>query len=93
MRIAAPNFQEIATPFDVPNDIMNHSALYYLGHESTQATLWRTVTGAGVPRSYSIGVRAFTRAADKPRRRALLVGINDYPDPATFALIKAENAY
>jgi hypothetical protein len=78
----APNFSEVATPFDIPNDILNHDAVHYLSHTNTVASVWRTFSGVPTPGAVGRGLQAFRTLATKPERRALLVGINDYPDPA-----------
>lgn len=82
IRLAADNFEEIGTRFDKPNDIINHDPAWYLGHPNTRATVWRDLSGAKVAKSLSRSMGAFRKLNTKPSRRALLVGINDYPDPA-----------
>ena len=74
-------FIEVATEFDIPNDPLNHDAAHYLCHENAVSTVWRTLSGVRVPRALTSGVEAFKKANAKPKRRALLIGINDYPDP------------
>ncbi len=82
IRMAADNFEEVGTRFDIPNDIINHDPTWYLGHANTRATVWRDISGAKVAKSLSRGMQVFRTLSAKPTRRALLVGINDYPDPA-----------
>ncbi len=82
IRLAADNFEEVGTRFDVPNDIINHDPTWYLGHANTRATVWRDVSGAKVARAMTRSMDTFRSLAKKPTRRALLIGINDYPDPA-----------
>jgi metacaspase-1 len=82
IRLSAGNFEEVGTRFDVPNDILNHDATWYLNHQNTRATVWRAISGAKVPRALSRGMETFRALSAKPTRRALLVGINDYPDAA-----------
>lgn len=82
IRMSANNFEEVGTQFDVPNDILNHEATWYLSHQNTKTTVWRTISGARVPRSLTNSLQKFRTLSAKPTRRALLVGINDYPDPA-----------
>jgi hypothetical protein len=82
IRMSADNFEEVGTGFNIPNDILNHDATWYLNHQNTRATVWRDISGAKVARALSRGMEAFRTLSGKPRRRALLVGINDYPDPA-----------
>lgn len=86
IRIADARFEQIVTHFDEPG-MLDHSAERYLAHPAAEAGLWADfgVPSALAPR----GTGAATRirrvrpsAARKPsvRRRALLVGINEYPD-------------
>jgi hypothetical protein len=82
IRICADNFVQVSTEFDKPNDILNHDAVYYLSHQNTKALVWREVSGVRVSRAITDTSKAFNKLAIKPNRRALLIGINDYPDPA-----------
>ena len=77
-----PNFTEIRTPFDKPNDIINHDALWYFNHANTQAQVWREISGARSARAMTRDLRVARMVTVRPERRALLVGINEYPDPA-----------
>jgi hypothetical protein len=93
LRLRAENFQQVTTEFDIPG-MLDHDAIQYLSHANTRTVVWRFVAQELAP----TGVRAlgasakvlnqqrrFVRQArlqPKPRQRALLVGINDYPDPA-----------
>ncbi len=81
-------FQQIETFFDIPG-WMDHDATEYLGHEKTVAGLWAPMAqeqlggarGAAIARTLESA--AMPPETDRPkRRRALLVGINDYPNPA-----------
>lgn len=82
LHMAADNFEEVGTEFDIPNDILNHEATWYLDHQQTRSTVWRELSGVKVPKILSRGLQQFHVHNTKPQRRALLVGINDYPDPA-----------
>lgn len=85
LHLAADNFRQVLTPFDIESDPFNHDAPAYLTHPATRDALWSEAT-AVLPRrlaGLAKGVEKTLRAtAAKPRRRALLVGIDDYPDPA-----------
>ena len=78
------NFSQVETPFDLPG-IGDHAAEGYLGHRSTIENVWRPIGARAVG-----GGRSFIPPPRAPRvvgtavrrRKALLVGINDYPDPA-----------
>ena len=68
----------IPAPFE--HGLLNHDGDCYLGHAATGAVALPRMlpsTGARAARSLSRG--AARQAA--PRRRALLIGINDYPNP------------
>lgn len=84
----ANNFRQIETHFDVPG-VADHSAIAYLQHPSTVEQIWmplasgrsgtRSFSHAGARPARSVG--APKGAKSKPAKRALLVGINDYPRP------------
>jgi hypothetical protein len=82
IELQADNFEQVNAPFDIPNDILNHSATWYLGHANAIATVWRDLAGGPQPRAFTNAARGFAKSMAKPTQRALLVGINDYPDPA-----------
>ncbi len=93
IRIDAPNFSEVLTEFDKPGDILNHDPVYYFNHENTRTRVWPDVAGGKSSRRVSRAFTAIDRAmapvpARRKReavtsdRRALLIGINDYPNPA-----------
>ena len=81
LSIADAAFTQVLTPFDVPNDLLNHNAEWYLTRPETIATLTQTMQGA-IPKALASAARAFNRATRAPDKRALLIGINEYPDPA-----------
>lgn len=81
LSIADAAFTQVLTPFDIPNDLLNHNAEWYLSRPETIETLTQTVQGA-IPKALASAARAFARATRAPDKRALLIGINDYPDPA-----------
>ncbi len=83
LRISDERFEQVQTPFDIPNDALNHDATSYLSHRNTIDTAWRALVGsAASTREVTKATRDFRRALRKPDKRALLIGINDYPDPA-----------
>jgi len=91
IRIDAPNFAEVLTEFDKPGDVLNHDPIFYFNHQNTQTRVWPDVAGGkpsrSVTRSFGAIDKALTTAprvtpSRRPDRRALLVGINDYPNPA-----------
>lgn len=78
----ADNFNQVRTPFDI-DGFADHAAEEYLMHRSTVENVWEVVAadaaGAPTPRSRML-VSASVRKARKPQRKALLIGINDYPN-------------
>lgn len=80
IRLSDPRFAELVAEFEEPG-VGDHNGIRYLEHAVTRENVWRSLA--------PVTTRAMTRrrprpAAPKPKpdRRALLVGINDYPDPA-----------
>lgn len=75
----------IIADFDIPNDPINHDGAHYLAHPVMAATVLPVLLPHGDARMES-SIRALAMPAvittPSVRRRALLVGINDYPDPA-----------
>jgi hypothetical protein len=91
IRLHADNFTQVETGFDDPG-ILDHDAISYLTHPNTVSTVWRTLARtdgelvrafAAKPKQLNAMNKAFSVAAarGRPHRRALLVGINEYPDP------------
>lgn len=81
LHMAGGNFEEIGTQFDIPNDSLNHDATWYLSHQHTRSTVWREISAIKISKAFTRGLQQFQAHNAKPKRRALLVGINDYPDP------------
>lgn len=81
----APNFNQTETPFD-DEGVGDHAATSYFRHRNTVENVWRPIGAAAVgAKAFGSAPTVRTRAAAAKRRkqrRALLVGINDYPDPA-----------
>jgi hypothetical protein len=82
LRIQAPNFVEIQARFDKPNDLLNHDPIWYFNHGNTQNRVWLDLSGARPPRTLTRDVRTARALGARPGRRALLIGINAYPNPA-----------
>lgn len=88
----ADNFKQVETYFDI-DGFADHDAAEYLSHPATVQQVWETLAlwaqeiaapEPGVPRRRAfIPVFAEPDVAEKrpPRRQALLIGINDYPNP------------
>jgi metacaspase-1 len=82
LRIQADNFTSVQTPFDKPNDPLNHDAIWYFDHANTRNSVWLDLSGARPTRTLSREVEAGRTLGARPARRALLIGINAYPNPA-----------
>jgi len=91
VRLDAPNFAEVRTEFDKAGDFLNHDPIDYFNHPNAQARVWPDAAGGRSARSVARAFRAIdqasapaarSRRAGGPDRRALLIGINDYPNPA-----------
>jgi hypothetical protein len=54
----------------------------YLNHPATIERVWTPLANARNARVFSRTVALYRKVKEKPRRRALLIGINNYPDPA-----------
>ncbi|MDZ3991949.1 caspase family protein [Pseudomonas sp. Teo4] len=85
------NFTQVMTPFDKPGDVLNHDATYYLGQSETVANVWGPLLQTGVSKGFdkrlavvdkslSIAVSK-GRAVRRTKDKALLIGINNYPNP------------
>ena len=82
IKLEDADFAQIITDFDKPNDILNHDPLYYFNHTNTQARVWPQVARVQAARSLTRELRSTRALTTPPARRALLIGINDYPNPA-----------
>jgi hypothetical protein len=90
---SAANFRQTEAPFDLPG-VGDHAAEGYFSQENTIENVWRPIAAlaveatdfSGLPRSLAApGGKSKAKsktaapAVRPPRRKALLVGINDYP--------------
>jgi hypothetical protein len=80
LSLDAANFTQVDATFGNFWQI-NHDAINYLTHVNARDQVWRAVAGAPVTRNMAASVKAFDAYANPPSHRALLVGINNYPDP------------
>lgn len=84
IRLTEPNFAQIETFFDIqgPGD---HDVTEYMRHRRTLGTVWSDAVmelrGEPLARSLPTTRKAPAAWAMKPQKRALLVGINEYPNP------------
>ena len=74
-------FRQLMTPFDMPGR-GDHDASGYFRHPVTVDGLWRPLAARarGARSMAGPSVQALRAVERSPRRKALLVGINDYPD-------------
>jgi len=88
--ISSDLYLELPTPFH--HGMINHEAVEYLTNPVTVARAWPMIAGmaakAAVPLHLGSNelARAFkpsNKIERKPKRKALLIGINDYPDEAS----------
>lgn len=81
--ITDPKFLQVPTPSPSGHSpVATTAGPGYLDHPNTKSAVWSALAR---PRSRALFVRSLTvfgRAIEKPKRRALLIGINNYPDPA-----------
>jgi hypothetical protein len=80
LKVPSSAYLQVDTP-----SALGHDAIGYLSHPNTIARVWRELA-ARRPASKALTRRALTsvsteRAKAAGERRALLVGINDYPNP------------
>ena len=62
--------------------MLNHDPIYYFNHANTQARVWFDIASVQPARALAREVRLTRTVIAPPNRRALLIGINDYPNPA-----------
>lgn len=82
VRINDESFTQVETSFDIPWDPMNHDAATYLGHANAVSSAWSDVVGGSQRALMTRSLKAVQKLPRTPNRRALLVGIDKYADPA-----------
>jgi metacaspase-1 len=76
-------FLQVLTPSPAGHDpIGGADQPGYLNHPNTMQLVWRALATPSGARDFVKSVRVIRKLRIKPRRRALLIGINEYPDPA-----------
>lgn len=79
----ATNFTQIQTHFDI-DGIADHAAHEYLAHQNTIEEIWQPAFNGSLRRAFAPPPPPKTKAKAKQikmkARKALLVGINDYPN-------------
>jgi hypothetical protein len=85
IRLQADGFEQVDTLFDLP-DPLDHDAGAYLQHANTVNRVWASIAGGPeyeplrAARQLTRGTTLARPRRAQPGRRALLVGINQYPD-------------
>lgn len=81
--LAASGFLQVST-----HSLAGHSPTAtrlgpgYLDHPNTHAMVWSALAHPAGGRAFARNLAIVSKASAKPKRRALLIGINEYPDPA-----------
>lgn len=74
-------FKQVSTYFDIPG-MLDHDAVSYLRHVAVRDEVWKPIV-KGEPETIVRSIDKWKKASKKkPVKRALLVGINEYPNPA-----------
>ena len=83
IQITDDRFLQVFTPSEAGHDPIGTAAQPgYLNHPNTVARVWSTLATRDNARVFKRTVTIYRKGKVKPHRRALLVGINNYPDPA-----------
>jgi hypothetical protein len=76
-------FLQVLTPSLAGHDPIGTQAQPgYLNHPNTLELVWRTLATPSGAREFQKSARVIRKLKQKPQRRALLIGINKYPNPA-----------
>ncbi len=79
----SPEFTEVRTPSAAGHaPTRSAGGPGYLDHEATQRGVWSVLATPAATREFTRAAAVQRLSQRKPRRRALLIGINAYPDPA-----------
>lgn len=89
IKVSSDRYKEIEVPFT--KDFINHDGLCYLTQDGTVQVAWPLINAMLKPEEskdfqlFSPLSRSFStsKATRKPKRKAVLFGINDYPDEAS----------
>ena len=83
IKLSATNFQHILTPSSAGHDpIGTPDAPGYLNHPEA-AVVYRALATTSGAREFKRSTTLYRKVLARPERRALLIGIDEYPDPAT----------
>jgi len=92
--IDGANYTQVETAFKAPNPIDNHDVLKYIGHTNAIFEAWSRIRDLmnlsapdlsrkqkGLEKKWATEAFSSIKSPKKSTRKALLVGINDYPNP------------
>lgn len=78
-----PKFLQVPTPSGSGHSpVATAAGPGYLDHPNTKSAVWTVLVQPPGAKAFTRSLTFFDHATEPPRRRALLIGINDYPDPA-----------
>lgn len=80
LRLVDEKFEEVRTLFDTPASQIEEPAAY-LTHENVTLTVWSDISKTGAARTDMRRVRKVARSGGVHPDRALIVGIDAYPEP------------
>ncbi len=80
IRLFDKNFEQVDCFFDIAG-MADHDAPVYLAHPNASTPVWVDLVSSKKTRAASRRERARVQRGGEHRHRALLIGINDYPDP------------
>ncbi len=78
IRVTARNFEQVDCAFDI-SGFADHDATEYLAHASTSDVVWSDMLSQNRLQRKHRSMRHAVRSGKIHRRRALLIGINEYP--------------
>ncbi|MGZ0188736.1 MAG: caspase family protein, partial [Alphaproteobacteria bacterium] len=81
LTVIAPNFEEIET-LNIPGDGSWDDAPAFLSHQSLTLSLWADALASPGQTQAAKQQRSTARAAGAHAKRALVIGIDAYPDPS-----------
>jgi hypothetical protein len=82
VKLVSSNFQQLITRFDEPNSAINHNEIYYFSSPASEVA-WRAIAApAAKAKTLVRNLGTLEASRPRPKRRALIVGINEYANPA-----------
>lgn len=82
INLPASNFRQVDTSFDIPG-WADHDAIEYIRHPNAIRYVWSILARPGIKRALPQTMPAgrVSTPAREPRHRALIIGIDEYPNP------------